>query len=209
MKIYVGIGNANNNRLAICAELGLGLMITSPSKVSPSYKSLSCALDNGGFTCNKKGYPFMKKPFLDTLYNAYNAGVTLDFIVCPDVLSGGLRSLDVSMQWANGELYSASNLALVVQDGMVEADIERAFNNTSNISHLFVGGSPEWKWKTVEDWANLAKKHSLKIHVGQVGTLERLEYCEHICVDSVDSTSWLRNNTWHILEEYKRKSRLF
>ena len=76
-------------------------------------------------------------------------------------------------------------------------------------SWYFVGGTPEWKWANLERYVEMAKEMGKKIHVGQVGTLERLRYCAELGVDSVDSASFVRNKSWHIIEEFYGKRQTF
>jgi len=41
--------------------------------------------------------------------------------------------------------------------------------------------------------------------VGQVGTADRLKIAYDLGVDSVDSTSFQRNKSWHHIENFYRK----
>ena len=148
----------------------------------------------------------MEQTFLTTLDLCYCGGINLDFIVVPDIMASGKRSLDFSLEWATGRLKTAPNLALAVQDGLEPHDVAP---HLGLFTHLFVGGSVEWKWSTVGQWVELAHSKGLKCHVGQVGKLDRLELCESLRVDSIDSTSWPVNSSWHIVEAFTAGKRLF
>ncbi len=131
----------------------------------------------------------------------------MDFIVCPDIVAGGKRSLDFSMEWAEDKLKTAPNLALVLQDGMTPDILLEYGLERFNI--LFVGGTVEWKWKTFVGWKEFCKSFKKQCHVGQCGTLRRLELCEQIGIDSIDSTNFARNDSWNVIEEYMNKKTLF
>jgi hypothetical protein len=203
MQIYTGI--AFGEELKNLRRYNLGIMITpTGSKFKPQtkHKKFPCALDNGAFQYAQRGYPFMEKLFFETIDYCYRHNIKLDFIVCPDIMEGGRNSYYFSVEWASTKLKTAPNLALVVQDGMQMN--WNTFDQFDSLlfSHIFVGGSVKWKWETVEDWVQFARHWKKKIHVGQVGTLKRLLRCKELGVDSVDSTSFVQNKSWGILEEY-------
>jgi hypothetical protein len=212
MKIYTGMSGKGTDpekcRLAKIRKYGLGVMISSSSrKPNKDIKEFSCALDNGAFACHRKGYPFMEKVFLDTLDTSYRVGIKLDFIVTPDIVCGGKKSLDFSLKWADGRLSTCPSLALVVQDGMVVKDLDHTIMN--RFSHLFVGGSVAWKWETAHEWILHAASYGMKCHIGQCGQLKYLNKAKNLSADSVDSTSFVVNDSWHILEEFNSDDTLF
>jgi hypothetical protein len=202
MMVYTG--NADGESLDKVESLELGIMVASSATWEPrkGYARVPCALDNGAFQCWRRGFPFMADVFRRCLARAYEVGLTLDFVVCPDLVAGGLASLDFSMEWASGELKSAPLLALAVQDGMTPRDVSPG-HHLPRFSHLFVGGTVEWKWQTAPQWVEHAHAHGLKCHIGQCGTLDRIRAAEEMGADSVDSTSIVRNQSWHIIEEWR------
>jgi hypothetical protein len=206
MKIYTGI--VGGDKLKKATELGLGIMISSTPTRKPNkdIKHLSCALDNGAWACYAKGYPFMEKVFLDAIDASYKAGIKLDFIVTPDIVCGGKKSLDFSMQWTK-RLAGCKNLALVVQDGMEPKDLNN--HVMSHFTHIFVGGSVGWKWKTAQQWRDHSWSYGKKCHIGGCGRYEKLEKASMMCVDSVDSTSFAVNGSWEIIERFKDMGTLF
>jgi hypothetical protein len=149
----------------------------------------------------------MEKVFLDTLDASYKAGLKLDFIVTPDIVCGGMKSLDFSLAWADGRLSSCPNLALVVQDGMTVKDLDCSV--MKRFSHLFVGGSVAWKWETAAEWKLHAASYGMKCHIGQCGQLKYLNKAKNLSADSVDSTSFVVNESWHILDEFNQGDTLF
>jgi len=148
-------------------------------------------------------FPFMADVFMATIAKAYAVGLSLDFIVAPDIVTRGKQSLDFSLSWAFGELLTAQNLALAVQDGMTPRDISNT-RAPRRFSHLFIGGTEDWKWSTAEEWIKYAHGVGMKAHIGRCGTLDRLRLAEKWGADSVDSTSFVRNKSWHILEQFRR-----
>ena len=152
----------------------------------------------------------MEDTFLRTLGACYKGGIDLDFVVLPDIVTGGLRSLDFSLGWAGSRLLTAPSLALVMQDGMSPIDIRRACLPTSypNIRHLFVGGSVAWKWCTAGLWVDLARELNMSCHIGQCGTLSHLQAAQRLGANSVDSTSPARNNSWGVIAEFRNGSQL-
>ena len=179
MKIYTA--HAGGEKLRKVVEYDLGIL-ASPGRTCKGYKQagIQTAIDNGAWSSKQRGFPFMSDVFRDHLRDAFKNGINPEFIVCPDIVAGGLASLDFSMDWATGELQGA-RLALAVQDGMKPGHIDSYM--LKHFTHIFVGGSVEWKWKTVEQWVEFAHSNDKKIHVGRVGTLDKLLYCESLGVD--------------------------
>lgn len=207
MQIYTCM--AGGEKLKRIKELDLGIMISScpTRKPNKDIKGMPLALDNGAFPNYNKGYPVMKKVFMDTFELCHKLGLVLDFIVTPDIVCGGMKSLDYSMDWVNGELKGCPRLALVVQDGMTVQKVDHTY--LENFTHLFVGGSVEWKWKTAADWKLHAASHGLKFHIGQCGQLQFLEKARDMSADSVDSSSIARNDRWDIVEDFRKGTSLF
>jgi len=208
MRIYTGM-TTGNDQLEI-HKRGMGMMLSSSPHGKPrakmqtnkdlKVKGIPCALDNGAFPAFNKGYPFMEKYFLEALDAAYKHSIKLDFVVCPDIVCGGKESLEFSMAWA-AKLAGCPNLALVVQDGMTIDDVKKY--NLDKFTYIFIGGSKNWKWKTAERWVDFAHCHGMKCHIGQCGRLEYLKEAMAIGADSVDSTSFQRNKSWHIIDEFQ------
>lgn len=201
--MFIYTGTAAGEHFDKIKELGLGIMVSSSVTWSPrkDYVQVPCAMDNGAFQFWRRGFPFMADVFRRTIAKAYEVGLSFDFIVCPDLVAGGMDSLDFSMEWARGELRSVPRLALAVQDGMTPKDLTPGYH-LRRFSHLFVGGTVEWKWRTAQEWIDYAHEHGKKCHIGQVGTLERLRAADRMGADSVDSTSIVRNQSWEIVEQF-------
>lgn len=207
MQIYTAA--CGGKRLERMKQLGLGVMISASNrwKPGPEIKTFPCAFDNGAFRYWQRGFPFLRDLFWEMLRKTFDAGVSLDFIVCPDIVTHGKESLAYSVQWADTELVTCHNrLALAVQDGMTTQMIDWAMNR---FSHIFVGGTVEWKWETAKSWVQYAHDEGKKCHIARCGQLDMLRRAEDYGADSVDSTSFMRNESWHIIEEFYENKTLF
>ena len=202
MKIFTS--NPSEEKLGHMKRLDIGCLICSlpSSSITKGLNKVECAIDNGAYTAWKRGFPFMSEYFTKTLDQAYKKSVKLSWIVCPDIVAGGKKSLDFSMKWADSEFLStASNLYLPVQDGMSKTDIKEVI---SRFSGLFVGGTMDWKEENAW-WINeLAHENGIKCHIGRCGTLGGLIWAHELGVDSVDSSSFVRNDSWHIVEQFHK-----
>ncbi len=75
-------------------------------------------------------------------------------------------------------------LAFAVQDGMTVEDVP------GDADVIFVGGSTEWKWRTVAMWCAAFQR----VHVGRVNTYRRLWECHDAGAESIDGTGWTRGD---------------
>jgi hypothetical protein len=107
-----------------------------------------------------------------------------DFLVVPDVVAGGLRSLEVSLQWVR-RLHGVGPLYLAVQDGMREADVGPEL---APFAGIFIGGTLEWKIRHGATWVAFAHAHGRRCHVGRVGAMRRIAWARRIGADSIDSS---------------------
>jgi hypothetical protein len=150
---------------------------------------LKYSVDNGAFHAWANNKPFNEAAFLKTLDRVDSLSRKPEFVVCPDIVAGGLKSLEFSMKWLKER--PRDDYYLAVQDGMNIYDVEPIINLFKG---LFVGGSMDWKLATGGDWVKLAHKHGLKCHIGRVGTFRRLLWAKRIGADSVDSSTFAQGN---------------
>jgi hypothetical protein len=140
------------------------------------------ALDNGAWTYYRKGIPFDDAAFMRGLDAT---GEEAEWIVIPDIVGGGLRSLDMSLGWL--DRVTPYGLALIaVQDGMTPADVEPHLSEGVGIA---IGGTTEWKLGTAQQWGDLAKKVGCYLHMLRVNSAKRIRLCHHIGAASFDGTS--------------------
>lgn len=140
------------------------------------------ALDNGAWTAFQLGKAFDAEAFkraLDAM------GECADFIVLPDIVSGGLQSLEFSLSWVSRVRSYGRPLMLPVQDGMTVEMVDPELNEDMGI---FIGGSTEFKEATMYDWTDFAHCFGHSVHVGRVNSQRRLKMCQQIGVDSFDGS---------------------
>jgi hypothetical protein len=186
----------------------LGIMIsatTDPTLIKPQWATVPCSLDNGAYSDFRRGgdFPFDEYRFLSSISTCIKNGINLDFIVLPDRVAQGKKSLDFSIRWL--ERLSWGRFALALQDGVEESDIPI---HREEITTLFVGGTRRWKWKNAKRWIDFAHANGKKCHIGQVGRLSHILEAERLGADSIDSTSFSRNDSWHILDEFSNATQL-
>jgi len=196
MKLYTG--TVGGDAVEAVRRLGLGVMVSGDPTKMRELSTFYCAIDNGAYEAWRRGLPWSGDRFLRTLDKCWDTGISADFVVCPDIVGKGMDSFDFSMSWV--DRLRPAHLALAVQDGMGMSIFDH--NIHKKFTHIFVGGTTEWKWARAKEWVVFAHGHGMKCHIGRCGTLDNLRYADRIGADSVDSTSWARNQSWHIVEEY-------
>lgn len=166
--------------LAALRRAGWRLMVSARGVLRS--EGFPYALDNGAWTAFVKGEPFDADAFrraLDLL------GAGADWAVLPDIVEGGLRSLEFSMSW-RAQLGDPCPWLLAVQDGMEVADVRPLVGARLGI---FVGGSTAWKVATAGTWGQLAHDAGCWLHVGRVNSARRIRVCAAAGADSFDGSS--------------------
>ena len=178
----------------------IGTMLTP--NASPGRKhhyDLPLAIDNGAFATWQKGCGFDEFYYLRLLHLIIEKNLKYEILVTPDIVAGGLESLDFSMMWRQ-RLAGWQKQYLAVQDGMEPWDVSVVMEE--KFQGIFIGGTNEWKWKTAKGWVDFAHDNELKCHIGRCGTLDKLLYAHEIGADSVDSTNFSRNGDYKSIEAY-------
>ena len=191
MKIYTGNPWGHKDDIPMYHKYNLGVMVSDPD-IRSTIKGLSVAIDNGAYMCHKRGYPWIEQRFWRILEKAYDQGFDPDFIVAPDIV-GSKHSLFKSYRFA--QAHPCDRWALAVQDGMQPKDI--GLEILYYFSHIFVGGTVEWKWQTAHEWVEFAHANGKRCHIGRCGKLDKLIHAKEIGADSVDSTSIRQDKKWH------------
>lgn len=141
------------------------------------------AIDNGAWSCFTSGVAWDEGKFRE-FYDKFGSGA--DFVVAPDIVAGGLRSLRLSESW----LPRLDGLRLVpVQNGMTSDHVSPLLGPDVGI---FVGGDDEWKDRTMRSWGHLARDVGCYLHVGRVNTLRRVKLSVEAGADSIDGSSVTR-----------------
>jgi hypothetical protein len=159
------------------------------------------ALDNGAWGCFQRGEEWDEANFLRSLRSV---GVGADWVVLPDIVGAGLRSLERSLAWLPR---IEGQVLLPVQDGMEVSDIAPHIGGRVGV---FVGGSTEWKLATMHQWCQLANRAGATAHVGRVNTVRRIRQCSVAGAHSFDGTSCTRFAVnVPILDAARRRCTLF
>lgn len=182
MIAYASRTGSRRNLKALRAH-GWRLMVSAKGVLR--HEGFKYALDNGAWTTFQRGEPFDVEAF-DAAVNLLGRGA--DFIVVPDIVAGGLRSLEFSLSWLP-RLRDLAPLLLAVQDGMAPDDIHPLVGPEVGI---FVGGSTAWKCATMAEWGALARRTGAYMHVGRVNSGRRIRACAAAGADSFDGSSATR-----------------
>src|SRR5690606_5683206 len=151
-------------------------------------------LDNGAWACSQASADWRGRP-MEKLVERLGAGA--EWLVLPDIVNGGEASLERSISWLTDRRswladHGVDTVALAVQDGMTVERV-RPLLEQHEIGVLFVGGSagvgtPNWKWQTLHDWAELGLDLGIRVHVGRVNGLRRALLCRDLGVSSIDGS---------------------
>jgi hypothetical protein len=139
------------------------------------------ALDNGAWWAFSNHQPFDEAAFVRALELM---GTGADWVVAPDVVAGGMASLDFSLRWI--ERLRPLPVMLAVQNGMT---VEAVRPHVGPGVGIFVGGTTAWKLETVGVWAELGRQTSAWVHVGRVNSITRIRLCAEHGVTSFDGSS--------------------
>ena len=139
------------------------------------------AIDNGAWTAHQQGTPFDADAFRAVVEVL---GHDADFVVVPDVVAGGLQSLEVSRRWLPWVLARTRRALIAVQDGMSPSDVAPLLSGRVGIA---IGGSTEWKLRELGSrrWSGTAGW----LHVLRVNTERRIRLCAYAGASSFDGSS--------------------
>lgn len=143
-------------------------------------------LDNGAWTAFQQGKSLNERLFLKAVDQM---GEGADWIVLPDIVAGGMRSLDYSRAWLDQLRGFPTPLLIAVQDGMEPDDVRELLGPTVGI---FVGGTTEWKEATAVQWGAIARRRNCYLHIGRVNSARRIAICAAAGASSFDGTSVTR-----------------
>jgi hypothetical protein len=169
--------------LALLREYGWRQLVSAAHRTSWYLELARYAIDNGAWTAHRLGTPWDASAFsrcVDQL------GARADWIVAPDIVCGGAESLALSRAW----LGCLPGLRLIaVQDGMQPSDLEDLIGDDVG---LFVGGSTEWKERSLTAWGQLSHRAGCYLHVARVNSKRRIRLAALAGADSIDGTSCSR-----------------
>lgn len=180
-------------------------MLIEPSQLGAGYGQKPCPLpymlDNGAWGCFKRGIEWDSKAFERAL-EMYGSGA--DMVVLPDIVEGGAASLALSLSWLDRVRAYGVPTLIAVQDGMTTQALEPTLKETG--CGLFVGGSTEWKLRTLGDWGRLARSVGCWAHAARVNTAKRIRACQIAGMNSFDGTSVTKwPSTIRLLDNARRQ----
>jgi len=156
-----------------------------PSPTWADHAPAPYALDNGAWSAFTNGKPF-DVPSFEKALSLLGGGA--DWIVCPDIVAGGLESLAFSLSWlARVRVHGPALIA--VQNGMKPEDLQPHIGAGVGLA---VGGSTEWKLASLPIWGDLARRAGCYLHVLRVNSARRIRYCQECGAHSFDGTSATR-----------------
>jgi hypothetical protein len=130
---------------------------------------------------------------LDLFYGLVGQlGLGADFIVAPDIVGEGDRSLALTLEHLPRirELAPGVPILIGVQDGHEEGWARKSIEALIGPEiGVFVGGSTEWKERTMPLWCAMAEAHLAWSHVARVNTARRIALCAAAGAKSFDGTS--------------------
>jgi hypothetical protein len=179
---------ANNAKMLVGYLAGkyqgrLGWLM-SPGGWREPHDWLPYAFDNGAFTVFSNGLQWSDETFYAHLQRAVGQTHKPMWVAVPDVV--GDREATLQSWLDHHERVSKYGVpkAFVVQDGMTPDDVP------GDADVIFVGGSTEWKWRSLKTWT----ANHPRVHVGRVNT-ERLLWMAHEAgAESCDGTGWFRGD---------------
>lgn len=184
-------------------------MLIEPSQEVFSYGKtpapLPYMIDNGAWGCFKRGAEWDGDGF-ERYLDLWGAGA--DLIVLPDIVEGGEASLARSVEWVEKVAPYGAPMLLAVQDGMPLSSVRRLLER----HHLgiFIGGSTEWKLKTLPDWGRMARRVGCWAHAARVNTAKRLRLCQLAGMHSFDGTTVTKwPSTIRLIENARNQTCLF
>jgi hypothetical protein len=174
-------GNIRNQ--AAIRAAGWRILITATDRHSPP-AGIPFAIDNGAWSAFQQNTEFNTKRFLIRIEKF---GALADFVVVPDIVAGGMKSLEFSLSWIP-RLRHLKLLLLPVQDGMEFETIADVLREIPRLG-IFLGGTTEWKLKTMYAWGVLACASRRYYHVARVNTRRRIRLAAESGADSFDGSS--------------------
>ena len=202
----IGYGTSEGSRrtLAVMRLHGWRLLLTPDHP--KLYEGFRYGLDNGAWSYHRRGVSFDCERFKG-LVERYGAGA--DFVVMPDIVEGGDRSLGFSLSW-HEYLKPLRLLLLPLQDGVSADLVGRVLRAYPNVG-LFLGGSTAWKLREIYAWGLVAHSHGRYYHIGRVNSLKRIRLAMEAGAHSFDGTGATRYGSRDVplLESGIRQPHLF
>lgn len=134
-------------------------------------------------------------------------GQGADWIALPDIVAGGLASLDLSLSWLPRLEALGVPLLIPVQDGMTPELLSPLIGPQVGI---FLGGTTDWKLSTAIGWGQLAHRCGAYFHFARANSRQRINICLAAGAHSFDGSSASRySETISLLDHARRHTDCF
>ena len=157
-------------------------LLRTPFTTGKTNHGFSYALDNGAWRAHQQDIPFDEPAFVDML-GKHAAGS--DWIVSPDIVCGGMDSLECSLSWLPRLEIYGRRILIPVQDDMTDEHIMPLVGDGVGI---FVGGSTEFKERSLPMWGRVSHETGCILHVGRVNSCRRIALCGAAGATSFDGS---------------------
>lgn len=127
--------------------------------------------DNGAWADFQAGRAFDEDEYERFLEWLEAQATVPDWCILPDVVAGGAASLALSTRYLNRCMAVSPLVLIAVQDGMEAHDLAPLVGPRVGI---FLGGSTEWKLKTMRYWGEFCIERQLHYHIARVNTAKRM-----------------------------------
>lgn len=156
-------------------------LMISPAGVLRT-EGFAYSLDNGAWHAWTQGKSF-DGPAFQAAYDRF--GVDADFVVAPDIVAAGSRSLRLTESWLP-RLTSARLVLVAVQNGMHPIDVAPFLSSRVGV---FLGGDTNWKLAHMNEWGEFARSYGAYYHVARVNSARRIRLAIAAGADSIDGSS--------------------
>jgi hypothetical protein len=157
------------------------------------------ALDNDRFSVWSKGKEWSESAYMDFVHKVHEFENKPMWMAVPDVVTNAAKTFEWWKKWTGYLQQFPTPLALVVQDGMTAEQVRRV---TPRPEVIFVGGSTDWKWRTLKQWT----LGFPRVHVGRVNSRKLLWGVHRAGAESSDGTRWWTNKQFAQLVKYLEQS---
>ena len=179
---------------SLARETGRLGHLYSPAAQRGPWPWFPYALDNGAFSCwnpdtnvfDYDRWTSREDEWRRLLFWAQAAAIKPLWAIVPDVPANAYATLQRWPKYAGEVKASGIPLAVAVQDGMTVDDV-MALKPAFDV--ICIGGTTDFKWQTVEQWAKVGRCHFLRC-----SDPDKLDYLQSLGIESCDSTAWNRGD---------------
>ena len=177
--IFYAAQTSSRSTLRKIREIGAGLLYSTAPGAPIKIRDLPYCIDNGAWHAYKTGRPWCEDSFFRAI-DRFGRGS--DWIMLPDIVENHHATLELAHRWIP-KLKGAAPLYMAIQDGANGLDIP-----WDKIDGIALGGSTEYKERTMAIWGSWARARGLKFHVLRVNTARRIAMAIDARADSCDGS---------------------